>query len=180
MNFLELVRDRHSCRTFDGSRIDRAVLQQITEAGRLAPSACNLQQWKMIVADDPEVMERLAEIANDPELGINAFAAKAGAFIVIVKVSRPAQTPRQQIIQSVKEYTLFDCGILAENICLAAAALGVNSCIIGWFKEERVREALAIPEPFEPVAMIAIGRSTKGPTNKIRLPEEMVVSYNKF
>ncbi|HWQ10645.1 MAG TPA: nitroreductase family protein, partial [Holophaga sp.] len=60
MNIHELIARRESIRQYDPTRpVDAETLGRILEAGRLAPSACNLQPWEFIVVQTPEALERV-------------------------------------------------------------------------------------------------------------------------
>ena len=62
MDFLEIMQQRHSCRSFDPAKsVSREDLLKIVEAGRLTPSGCNSQPWKFIVVDSPEAKEKLCD-----------------------------------------------------------------------------------------------------------------------
>ena len=62
MDFLEIMKKRRSCRSFDPEKsVSREDLLKIVEAGRLSPSGCNSQPWKFIVVDSPEAKEKLCD-----------------------------------------------------------------------------------------------------------------------
>ena len=62
MDFLDIMKQRRSCRAFDPEKtVSREELLKIVEAGRLSPSACNSQPWKFIVVDSPEAKEKLCD-----------------------------------------------------------------------------------------------------------------------
>ncbi|MDR1965757.1 MAG: nitroreductase family protein, partial [Synergistaceae bacterium] len=82
-DFLELCRQRQSCRSFSGERVERAKLEKCVEAGWLAPSGCNGQPWSFVVVDDPKKTAEVAKCAQP--MGNNGFTDKAGAFIVVLE-----------------------------------------------------------------------------------------------
>ena len=62
MDFLEMMRNRKSCRSYDPDKaVSRDDLIKIVEAGRLSPSGCNSQPWKFIVVDSPEAKAKLCD-----------------------------------------------------------------------------------------------------------------------
>ena len=80
MSFLDLARNRYSCRDFDRNRaVSRNILSGIIETARLAPSACNRQPWTFVVIDDEceaSCREVVIESYNRP------WVTTAPAFIV--------------------------------------------------------------------------------------------------
>ena len=83
MDYKKMTETRQSCRAFDPVRTpDRAVLTQVLEAARLAPSACNSQPYHFYVAVDG--MARAVGAATQ-SLGMNKFAGDCPAFIVVAE-----------------------------------------------------------------------------------------------
>lgn len=60
MSYLDLARDRYSCRSFENRSVEQAVVDAIVEAGRIAPSACNNHPTRVMVLDTPELLEKAA------------------------------------------------------------------------------------------------------------------------
>ncbi|MCU0361885.1 MAG: nitroreductase family protein [Bacteroidales bacterium] len=176
---LELIRKRQSDRKYDSRPVEKEKLDRIIEAGRLAPSACNAQPWKFIVADDAAICAELADAASARLLGMNTFVSQAPVLIVIVR-EQPNFTSKigGQIKQ--KDYSLIDIGIAAENICLQAEAEGLGSCMLGWFDEPRAKKILGIPKTKRVELIITIGYPLGEKREKRRKAEELTVSYNKY
>ena len=84
MNFLELANKRYSVRNYSETPIPREKIARCIEAVRLAPSACNSQPWKFIVADEAGLKTNVAKAAFEGLLDINHFAFKAPVLILIV------------------------------------------------------------------------------------------------
>ena len=83
MDYKKMTETRQSCRAFDPVRTpDRAVLTQVLEAARLAPSACNSQPYHFYVAVDGTAR---AVGAATQSLGMNKFAGDCPAFIVVAE-----------------------------------------------------------------------------------------------
>jgi len=86
MDFLQFVSTRQSDRAFDPERpVEKEKLDRILEAARMAPSACNAQPWHMIVVDDPELKNRVADATSTRALGINHFTKQAPVHILLVE-----------------------------------------------------------------------------------------------
>ncbi|MBM3405030.1 MAG: NAD(P)H nitroreductase [Bacteroidetes bacterium] len=181
MDFLELVTRRQSVRKYDPSRpVEREKLDRCIEALRLAPSACNAQPWKLVIADDPELKSRVAQAASAKWLGFNHFLDDAPVIAVIVR-EQPNLSSKLGTLLKDKPYTLMDVGIAAEHFCLAAAEQGLGTCIIGWFDEKEVKRLLGIPKSRRTELIISIGYPAKDEIRtKIRKSTQAICSFNRY
>lgn len=177
--FLEFILRRQSDRKYSEKPVEREKLERIIDAGRMAPSACNAQPWKFIIADDRVILEQLSEAASARLLGMNTFVSQAPVQIVIVR-EKPNLSSRLGGTIKSKDYSLIDIGIAAENICLQAGAEGLGTCILGWFDEDRVKRILGIPASKRVELIITLGYSLNGYREKKRKPKEDTVSFNKY
>jgi len=176
---LELILRRQSDRKYDKNPVEPEKLDRILEAGRMAPSACNAQPWKFVVATDQTILSQLAVAASAKLLGMNTFVSQAPVMIVIVR-EKPNLSSRVGGTIKIKDYSLIDIGIAAENICLQAISEGLGTCIIGWFDEDRVKRILEIPSSKRVELIITLGYASGDYRQKKRKPKEEKVSYNKY
>lgn len=176
---LELIKSRQSDRKYSSKHIEKEKLERITEAGRMAPSACNAQPWKFIVVDEPGLINQLADAANAKLLGMNGFVNQAPALIVIIREQANFSSKLGATIKN-KDYSLIDIGIATQSICLQAKAEGIGSCIMGWFDEKKVKEILSIPRSRRVELIVSLGYSESNQREKRRKPPEETVSYNKY
>lgn len=180
MDFLELVSSRQSDRAFDPNRkVEKEKIERIVEAVRLAPSACNAQPWHLIVVDNPELKNKVADATSTRTLGINHFTKQAPIHIVLVEEKVNLASGIGGWVKQ-KDYAQMDLGIAAAHIALAAQAEGLGSCIIGWFDEPKMRELLSIPESKRVWLDIVIGYSVQPARTKKRKSKEEMVSYNRY
>lgn len=178
MNFLELVKNRQSDRSFDVNKpVESEKLDYILKAAHLAPSACNAQPWKFIVVTDPELKTKTAAAISNT--GMNPFANQAPVQIVIVE-ENPNFTSRVGGLVKQKHFPHMDLGIAAAHLTLAAAEQGLGSCIVGWFNEKKLSSLLSIPASKRPVLVVLLGYSTQPTRDKKRKPFNDVVSFNKY
>lgn len=179
-SFYHLVSSRESVRSYRNTLVEKDTILRIMEAGRLAPSACNAQPWTFIVVDDPDLKTRVADAASGTLTGLNHFARQAPVIIVVVM--EPANlTSRIGSVVKQKHYPLIDIGIATEHICLAAAAEGLGTCMIGWFDESAIRSLLGIPRKSRPVLLITLGYpSSEIPREKRRKPLAEVLKFNRY
>ena len=180
MDFLQFVSNRQSDRAFAPERpVEKEKLDRILEAARMAPSACNAQPWHMIVVDDPELKNRVADATSTRALGINHFTKQAPVHILLVEEKVNLSSGIGGWVKQ-KDYAQMDLGVVAAHIVLAAHAEGLGSCIVGWFDEEKMRELLSIPDSRRVWLDIVIGYSTQALRSKKRKSKEEIVSYNKY
>jgi len=161
----ELIRNRRSVRRYLDKPVEREKVLACLEAARLAPSAENVQPWRFLVVDDPEVKQRFAAAAFSGIYSFSRFAAKAPVLIVIL--ARPDLLANHigKHIQDISFY-LIDVGIAGEHLALQAEELGLGTCWIGWFNTRRTRKFFHIPRPFKIVSMMALGYHEARPTSE--------------
>lgn len=178
--FIDLAAHRQSDRAFDSTRvIEPEKIARILEAAQLSPSACNAQPYKMIVVDDPELKNKVADTTSSKVLGMNHFTKQAPVHIVVVE-ENPNFTSGIGAVVKDKHFPYIDIGILAAHITLAAADEGLGSCILGWFDEKKLRSLLGIPSHKRILLDIVLGYSTQPLREKKRKSMEKVVSYNQY
>lgn len=178
--FYNLVKQRQSTRAYDTTRtVDREIIARILEAARLAPSACNAQPWHFIVVDEPELKNKVADVASARLLGMNHFTKQAPVHIIVVEEKVNISSGIGGIVKD-KHFAFLDIGIAASHICLAAEAEGLGSCILGWFTESKMKNLLNIPDNRRVVLDIVIGYPAQPLREKRRKPVEEVISYNTY
>ncbi|MDR1516805.1 MAG: nitroreductase family protein [Dysgonamonadaceae bacterium] len=179
-DFLKLVSGRQSDRSFDPCHpVEKEKIERIVEAVRLAPSACNSQPWHLIVVDEPELKNKVADTTSSRVLGMNHFTKQAPVHIVLVEEKVNFSSGVGGWIKK-KDYAQLDLGIAAAHIALAAHAEGLGSCIVGWFDEKKMRQLLNIPESKRVWLDIVIGYGTQALRTKKRKSREEIVSFNNY
>ena len=157
MNFMEIAEKRQSCRNYDGSRqIPRQVLEQILQAGRLAPSACNSQPYHFTLCQGDRAREAAKMVQG---MGMNKFADQVPAFLVISEQAYNRTAAAGARVKK-NDYRSIDIGIAAAYLTAEAAAQGLGSCILGWFDDEKLRKLCGLQEPVRLV--IALGYAAVG------------------
>ena len=169
MEFKEVIRNRFSCRKFSDRQIESEKLDAILEAGRLAPTAKNLQEQRIYVAQSAEA---LAKIDSATRCRYGAPAVLVVAFDKNNVFTYPGET---------RDSGVEDATIVATHMILAAADEGVNSCWINFFDPEKMAEALSLPENEEVLMMLDLGYAAEGvkptPGHSTRKPLSETVSY---
>ena len=180
MTFQQLVKNRRSIRRYLEKPVEREKILTCIEAARLAPSADNVQPWRFLIIDDPELKAKFAQEVFSGIYFISKFAAKAPVLIMILgRLDIIANRIGKQI-QNIHFY-LIDIGIAGEHIVLQAEELGLGSCWIGWFNIRKARKFLKIPRKYKIVSLMAMGYYEKRPTREKKRKElEEIAWFNKI
>ncbi|HPB24520.1 MAG TPA: nitroreductase family protein [Bacteroidales bacterium] len=179
MNFLELTKLRQSSRKYEDRLVEREKIARCIEAARLAPSACNSQPWTFVVADQPELKQKIAGETFSSVAPFNRFALQAPVMVAIV-TEKPSLLSRFGSRIRNKDFYLFDIGMAAEHFCLQAAEEGLGTCILGWFNEKNVMKLLNIPKNKRVGLLITLGYSTSRIREKTRKPLNKILKYNSY
>lgn len=145
--FLELAEKRRSVRAYRADAVPEEMLQQVLEAGRLAPSACNKQPWRFIVARE-EAQRRALGAAYARE-----WFWKAPAVIAVCVLTKESWVRAFDG----QNYALVDGALAMDHMQLAAADMGLGTCWIGAFDPAAAREILGLPDGVEIVGMTPLG-----------------------
>ncbi len=156
MELMQVIRARRSIRSYLDRPVEEEKLLAVLEAGRLAPSARNMQDWRFIVVSDPATRQRLAEAAKGQQFVAQAplVIAACGTSDLVMTCGQPAYA--------------IDVAIALDHMTLAAASLGLGSCWIGAFYEDRVKQILAVPPEVRVVALLPLGYPADMPAPRPR------------
>jgi len=156
MELMQAIRARRSIRSYLDRPVEEDKLLAVLEAGRLAPSAKNMQDWRFIVVSEPATRQRLAEAARDQQFVAQAplVIAACGTSDLVMTCGQPAYA--------------IDVAIALDHMTLAAASLGLGSCWIGAFYEDRVKKMLAVPPEVRVVALLPLGYPADMPAPRPR------------
>jgi nitroreductase len=169
MDAIECIATRRSIRRFLKTPVDFETIMSIIEAGSLAPSSGNVQDWKFILVDDKSLMKAICEYSLNQECLFNA------AFLIVI-CSDPEQTELHYGLRGERLYTVQNCATAGENMLLAAHALGLGGVWVGAFDEEKIRELLNIPSSARPQAVLAFGYPDEIPDQK-RIKDLNILTY---
>jgi len=168
MDIYEVIKARRSVRVYEDRPVADELLERLLEAARWAPSASNLQPWKLVVVRDSGRRRDLAVAARQ-----QLFIAQAPVVIAAV-----ALDPARLMPCDIPPYAV-DAAIAVDHLTLAAAAEGLGTCWIGAFDQERVKSILGVPEDQRVVALLPLGYPADSPGEKTRKPLAELVSYEQ-
>ena len=150
MEFKEVVKNRYSCKKFDGRKVDKVQLDAILEAGRLAPTAKNFQEQRIYVVQSEEGLAKIDKLTP----------CRYGASTVLVVAFDKTNVftyPGEKRDSGVE-----DASIVATHLMLAAKAEGVDSCWINFFDPEVAEKELGLPENEEVLMFLDLGYAAEG------------------
>ena len=169
MDFLELAKKRYSCKKFDSRKVEREKLEAILEAGRLAPTAKNMQEQHIYVLESEESLAKVDK-ASPCRYGAPTVLAVAYDKNMIYTYPGGKRTSDAE-----------DAVIVATHLMLAAADAGVDSCYLNCFDPELMEAELGVPENEEIVMLLDLGYAAEGvgplPNHDSRKPLSETVTY---
>ena len=155
-DFIDLIYRRRSIRKFTEKAVSTEVLEEMLKAAMAGPSAMNAQPWEFVAVTDPEILQKCRNALMFSKQNYTALICVCGS-------------PRVQKNKAGDRFWVQDCSAAAENILLAATALGLGSVWIGVYPIQtsvlQVRAILNIPDEVTPLNLIGLGypAETKDP-----------------
>lgn len=167
-DFLTLAAERYSVRKFTAAPVEQEKIEKILEAANLAPTACNYQPQKIYVVQSEQMRQALA----------TATPCTFNAPVVFA-VGYDKERSAKGMIRPGHDFGDTDAAIVCTHMMLESKQLGLGSCWVGYFSEEKVAAALGIPEGIAirdllPVGYEADDSKPAAMHSKYRSSEEMV------
>jgi nitroreductase len=160
MNFKDLIIKTRSYRRFDESiKIDTKTIESLIDLARLSASGANRQALKYVIYNTNEDCERIFPFL--------AWAGYLTDWLGPEKGERPTAYIMILGDKSISEVFGIDHGIAAQSIMLGASELGLGGCIIASIKREELINTLNIPEKFDILLVLALGK----PIEKVIIEE---------
>ena len=188
MEFRKLIRTRRSCRLFDDSTISESQLANILGAGQLAPSPLNLQPWEFIVINDSEIKALICKVAEDAKQEVinkngprwaatyNVDFLKEAAVLIVVVVN-PSRAGLGHFFG--QEYGAIQAASACiQNMLLACVDLGLGALWFTFFRPEKLRAVLDIPENLKIAGIVPIGKPKKSIKAVVR--KEPKIHQNRY
>lgn len=198
MQFKDIVMQRYAVKKFDGRKIPGEKVRELLELVRYAPSALNLQPWKIKVVTDEAQKEQLKPAAFDQEQittcshllvfcadpDYDSLIERLGALLAKNHAPKEMQ---EMIVGMAKQFTgpmspeqrlgwsMAQTYLALGNALNGAKALGFDSCPMGGFNPAEFSRILKIPNPLVPVMLCPLGYAADRPMPKIRFEHEEIV-----
>ena len=200
MNVTTAIETRRAIKAFDPEhRMNEAEVQQLLSLAMLSPTAFNIQNWRFVVVQYPELRKQVRVASWD-----QSQVTDASLLVVLVadlkawekqpeRYWRNAAEPvRDYLVKAIDGYyrnqpqverdeAMRSCGMAAMTLMLAARELGYDSCPMDGFDFDTVAKLLNLPADHTPAMFVAIGKGIKPASPRGgQLPLDEVVVYNKF
>ena len=162
---LKTIAERYSCRDFTDTPLTDAQIKAIVEAAIAAPSAMNRQPWHVIIITDKALIDEMdaegmyiLSVAEDKS-GYERIMSRGG------KVFYNAPCMFMAVINS-SDYAVIDCGILSQNIAIAAHSLGLGNVIctmaripLSGSRGDEFKKRLKFPDNYEFGMAVLVGNA---------------------
>jgi nitroreductase len=163
MEVLPEILARRSVRSFTSKALDRDQVERILEAGRLAPSAKNRQEWRFVVVQKKETRQKIMEASFNQEA-----VGQAPAIIAVCTTNIDYRMPNGQLSYPV------DLAFAASFMVLQAVHEGLGTCCLTTFDEQEIREILTTPFSMRIVLLLLVGHPAETPEPTPRKPLRQV------
>ncbi|MDP1418855.1 nitroreductase family protein [Peribacillus simplex] len=204
-DFITVAKERRSVRQYDAEYVmTEEEIREILEIAIQAPSSSNLQPWRFLVIQDKQTQQELLPIANNQQQIVDASAVIA--VLADIEGYKNAERIYGELVDKgimkneIKEpyvasilhnygnfsaekalsVAMIDGGLVSMQIMLAAKAKGYDTVPMGGFDEAKFVDAFNVPENFKPVMLISLGKGTKAGFEKVRLPLDTILTWNKY
>ncbi len=167
MNILDIIKNRRSVRDFTDQKILEGEVDALIDALRWAPSAGNFQSRKFYFFFNKDIRNKLAQAGFKQDFV--SFIATAPLVVVACADLSIASRYGER---GTHLYCIQDTAASVQNLLLAAHGLGLGTCWVGAFREEKVREILLLPNNLRPVVIVPVGypaRTPKAPDRVSRI-----------
>lgn len=164
MRFLDLTKQRYSCRSYQERAVEKEKIEYVMECVRMSPSAVNRQPWRFRVVESEAERQKLCQCYN------REWFATAPAYIIASVLHN-----EEWVRSDGKHHGNIDVAIAVEHLCLAAAEQGLGTCWVCNFDVELCSRLFDIPANEEVAVLIPIGYAADEPKEKVRKNIDAIV-----
>jgi nitroreductase len=169
----EVLQKRRSVRKFLEAPLDWENVGDILDAGRVAPTAGNVQDVRFLVIQDPEQRNKVAEACYQ-----QYWMAKAPIHIVVGV--EPQKTEQFYGKRGKELYAAHDAAAAAMSIILAAEAMGLATCWVGAFEDHMLKRACGMSDDVQAHCVIPLGYADEKPREPVKFSIETMVYLDKW
>ena len=173
MDVFEAIITRRSIRKYQQKPVEWDKIVTILEAGKFAPTAGNIQNFKFVATKDEDTRKQHAEACLQ-----QTWMTEAPVHITIF--SEPERLKRFYGIRGERLYDIQGCAAAIQNMLLTAHSLGLGSCWVGAFDENKMRYIHNLPESISVHGIVTIGYPAEQPTVPAKFRIEHIVFIEKW
>jgi len=198
MEFKDIVMQRYATKKFDGKKIPEEKIHELIELVRFAPSAINLQPWKIKIVTDKKLKDQLKPAAFGQEQvttcsHLLVFCADPDyeglmkRLGVLLQKNKVPEDMQNRVLSMAAQFTATMSAdqrfawsqaqtyLALGNALNGAKSLGFDSCPMGGFNPDEFAKILKIPKPLVPVMLCPVGYAADKPMPKMRFAKEDIV-----
>ncbi|MDF9825653.1 nitroreductase [Breznakia sp. PF5-3] len=169
---LDVINKRFSAREYTDKQVENELLEKVLIAAQLSPTWKNKQCFEIICIDNKDLQLEIGELANfNPS---ESAYKKASHLLVFIA------DPTKSGLRDDKPYYMCDSAIAIEHSILEATSLGLGTCWVGVFPEQKIKKILHIPEHLRIVAMTPLGYTSEAFQKRPRREIKEIVHWNKY
>ena len=172
--FENLVKTRQSCRDFNDKVVQKETLDKVLDLALLSPSACNSQPWRLVAITSPETVSVVRDCLQYQ--GHNKFLSNVNCFVAVIDCQATLR-PNLESKFDRNRFVKYDVGELTAYLTLGAKANGLDTCIIGWMDEEKLKTALSLADNEVCTMVVAVGYSDTPIREKVRKDKSEKIKY---
>ena len=204
MDVSEVIRTRRSIRKFKPDPISDEKINLLLESARLAPSGTNTQPWRFIVVRDDDTKTKLQRAAHNQRhvkrapviivccADMKAFKEFPVRVDELIESGALPERTREVFVPYLKKgmdtvtkdvlmiAAAANVSIAVEHIVLQAVEIGLGTCWVRWYEDEKVKEILDIPDHIEVMALLPVGIPDEDPSPRPRLSLDKIVFSEKY
>ena len=204
MDVSEAIKKRRSIRKFKPDPIPEEKIRLLLESARLAPSGTNTQPWRFIIVKDNGTKKKLQEAAHNQRhvksapviivccADLKAFKEFSERVDELIESGALPERTREVFIpylskgmDTVTKDALIvaaaaNVAIAVEHIVLQAVEIGLGTCWVRWYEDNKVKEILGIPEHVEVMALLPVGVPDEDPSQRPRQKLDKIVYSERY
>ncbi len=204
MDVREAIEKRRSIRKFKPDPIPEEKIRLLLESARLAPSGTNTQPWRFIIVKDNDTKKKLQEAAHNQRhiksapviivccADLKAFKEFPERVDELIESGALPERTREVFIPYLKNgmstvtkdalmiAAAANVAIAVEHIVLQAVEIGLGTCWVRWYEDNKVKEILDIPDHVEVMALLPVGIPDEDPAPRPRLSLDKIVYSNRY
>ncbi len=204
MDVREAIEKRRSIRKFKSDPVPEEKISLLLKSARLAPSGTNTQPWRFIIVKDNDTKKKLQEAAHNQRhiksapviivccADLKAFKEFPERVDELIESGALPERTRKVFIPYLKKgmstvtkdalmvAAAANVAIAVEQIVLQAVEIGLGTCWVRWYEDNKVKEILDIPEHIEVMALLPVGIPDEVPSPRPRLNLDEIVYNEKY
>ncbi len=173
MELDKALSSRRSIRHFSDVPVEWSKIVKILEAGSLAPSSGNVQNWRFIIVTDKSLKQEIVDACLEQE-----WMSEASVFIVVL--SDNVMIEKLYDKRGKEFYAVQNCAAAIENMLLEITQLGLGSCWVGAFEEQALKRILNIPDFVSVQAILPIGYPAENPPEPMHYSLETTCFFESY